>query len=92
MRNWINIKILDVETENEKLEFTKLKKMKISTLTNISIFMSVEYILLAVIYLVFIGNYISYLLRSVISEGKIIVLKPCDSHLPYKLIELEIGI
>ena len=66
--------------------------MKISTLTSISIFMSVEYILLAVIYLVFIGNYISYLLRSVISEVKKIILKPCDSHLLYKLIELKIGI
>ena len=54
--------------------------------------MSVEYILLAAIYLVFIGNYISYLLRSVISEVKKIILKPCDSHLQYKLIELKIGI
>ena len=44
--------------------------MKISTLTNISIFMSIKYIILTVIYLVFICNYISYLLRSVISEKK----------------------
>lgn len=55
--------------------------------------MSVEYILLTVIYLVFIGNYTSYLLISVISEEKKKnILKPCDSHLLYKLIELKIGI
>ena len=66
--------------------------MKISTLTNISIFMSVKYILLTVIYLVFICNYISYLLRSVISEKQKKILKLCDSHLLYKLTELKIGI